>query len=707
MAADQYKKVLEENYTLEERQLPALMSDPTGKGKVAGIQISPKLGLMLEGNQQLFDKTFAALVRRGILNPSLWWENYVPRVYDPRDTLRMLKLRDLRPLDAQNPHSFKRTLADMFWAAQDHADPKTGKVYWKAIRPRTLDIAELTSQYLRSVGRTSAHAEAIERLQLVDKDAFAWVRTGRKPGEILPRDEKPPQGFVRLPERFVNDTRPLPDGHVETMYVREDVARVLKNWHAAAWEGPKMAAFDKWNKWYKHVVLMIDLYHFYQLERGAMAAIGADKMFGWGEGIKMLSSTHPENKLVQEIISLGTLDPYRGDWGKHTYDRVARDVTRIPGLKKIWEETGGRYQEWLWGTVAPGFKIRIAVAKAHQLLNAPGFAQKYSREELLRLAGTFANDVGGGQSWATYGRSAKFQSLANMVTLAPDWMETRLNLVGKGLMGFARGARIGKKYLGEQQPQDVLYRDYWKGYMLHGLVGVAAMQQLIYAAFPETRAWKEKVAPGWKGLTRIVFPFKNRRGEPLVMSPLPNLDYFLEATSDLGRFYGNRKSAAGTLILEGITGRDYAGRPYRPTFVSFGNFLHTVGNVIPIPAGMVVGVGINTLGARPGSKDTSYELVKGTLRSVIGGLHNHNEYPMALRHEFDWLVGYAAPHAQAQVNALSRAGVPGKALAHVVAGWHNRKVKSFFDEAGRTPYAASLVKGAAMRKKQLYVTVPN
>lgn len=665
-------------FKLEERQLPALFNDPRGRERLSGLKIGEDMSMILDSVRVFFDKYWDIGVRRGVISEVAFWKDFINRSYAPKDHKAVLEFMQKNGLiGGDNVHSMERWFQTL-WEAK-----KAG------FETKSLDIANLVPDYVRSLSRTILNNEIMGNLFTVAPEKFKWI----------PEKEHVPPGFKRAPEGLlaVGDLSVV-EGKPAKLYIESDLNRVLTNLVS---QGQKAGTISTWNAAYKMVTLAVDIYHLNQLLRGywSMAAKWHESPFGkWKLGMEMLQPGHEKNPMVVKLMELGGLSPGRPELSRMDFDKAAADFEKAsPSMAKAFRAVGlpfKAFADHLWGKQAPGLNILMGVKNLELLMKDPRTVN-WTEEQMYKAAAEMANKVIGSQNWRTFGRSRGTETVAKLLLLAPRWLETRFQLVGGAVKAVAEAeasSMAGGKFR-PSSPEGVLSQKYWTGYVLQGMATAAALNGIIQAAYPETKKYKE--TQGLFGnLTHVTFPVEDRHGRPLVMSPFPGLDYILEAAHDWRKFYKNRMSPAASLLLHLVTGTDYKGAKDSVSGWSLETWLGAVGDLIPLPM-FYGGMERVALSETPG-----YEGEKLLFRSILLGLHNHPTYPTELLDEQAVLFNRAA---ELKKNTAKLTNPILKTIFSWQIDRHNRKVDGWIEAVKKTEGAEKIGATIEKNRNRLYV----
>lgn len=680
------EQALREHFSLPERQLPALMNDPKGREILSGVTISPDMSMLMDSIRVGYDQLHNLGVRKGVISARAFYEDYVNRIYD-RKTAKLVMdfLESKQAFQGDNPHSMQRVFANLWDAAS------------AGYKPKSLDIASLFPDYVRSLNRTIVHNEVLDALKVAAPEAFKY----------LAEKEHVP-GYKRAPEGLLGNVV-IENGVPKQLHIADREWRVINNMISLSKPGNPVS---RWNAWNKKIVLSLDIYHMWQLQRAYYSMTG-DIPFGkWQQGMAMLSPAHGKNPLILEGVRDGQLSIMGAETTRVEFDKFVEKLAQNdPGMARLVKLAGkpiNAFSRHLWSEVSPGLTTLAYVKNLERLLHDPTMEGK-SRKELVQAAAKIANEAMGQKNWRRYGRNRAVEEMTRLLVLAPQWLETRFRLFGGGLKALSEieAANMNPYSKGmtlkPTSPEGNLYARYWMGYVAQGIGTAVLANAVIQANWPEVRKHKEARGPfGLPGpfdlpLTRIVFPHEDRNGRPLVMSPFPGLDYILEAAHDWRRFYENRTSPAMKGLLHLITGRDYKGARDAPASWSFDTFLHVVGDLIPLPMFYASGERV------VGSETPLHEGEKMLFRSLVLGLHNHPTFPTELLNEEEFLKNRAAQLKKSADGARNP-------IYKTVLGWqisrHNAAVDRWVQAVSETEGAERIASTIQKNQRQLYVGKP-
>jgi len=606
------------------RTLVTLVRDPKGREVVAGMSdeasMSNLLGrspgpqqpgaretrikdLLEQGKYELPEKVDALVgiasgyydnmarvaIEAGILTPEQIRDNFTNRIYRPQDVGRVSDFLGARSLNAKNQHSMRRVFEDIYAAADAN------------YKPATLDMADLMTEYGRSVMDSIVKGQLVKDVERVMPGRVRFVGPGQKaPGEF----------------RQVNGwQRRLADGNV-ALYADKEVHGLLSNALDPSYTklGGMMKQVEKWNSGYKRIMLMLDTYHWVQVKR-AGAAMGYVQP---SKGIEALAMDHADHPLVRTLVRNGMNIGSSPDWGW----KAQRKAMQMTGLGELASKLNAkwnpveRFSEHLWGTVHRGLKVAVAVGQLKRLLGNDKYMATRTADEAAHAAATFANNAFGGMSWGQHGRSKTFDSVARLALLAPDWVETRARLAYGAVDPVKPSAERG------------MYQRYWAGHTLQTGLMTATANAIIQQNFPWLRSHPKA---NWH---TAVLPIEDDKGNPVLVDTLGTMGYVLDAAANPGRALGNRQSALVGIGLEAISGKDWKGVPFRPGFFTRENVIYMGKKAVPLPL-MISSVDMEMRDGMLASKTTAADVAKMLARSA--GTHPSMGYPADLREKFVFL----------------------------------------------------------------------
>lgn len=604
-----------------DREFVTLARDPAGHPEILKVKRSERINAALGMVDKFYDTIFKIGVDADIFDPKQAITNFVNRIYSASDAKKIFKIMEAQPLDAKNKHSFRRVYQTMEEAAQRH------KIY-----PATLDITELMRDYGNSLMRTMSNGQLVRDMIKVMGNDLMWTAE-------VPRDPR----WRAIDERITSARREtrLPDGkiQVEKLYADEGIHKLLSSaLDPNPLKGTRLGQIADLNTRYKSMMLMFDVYHMVNLarQRAAMNLYArGERLLGkkdaailsYKEGLAMFDPENPKFEVLRMVVRNG-LGMERADWQKLmtlSVDDIKRSKASAVG--ELWEKHGiPKFNEYMWEKVHKGLKAATAVAKYEEMLRNPELLKTFTHDQLARKAAIFANDVFGGQSWSTHGRTAKFNAISRMILLAPDWFETRMNLAA-GLGKIREGGEF------KATPEFQMAAKYWAGYMAQMSLAAFTANTILEKAFPDLKDHPMK--KGWRGMTNIVMPNKDRSGHNLILGLGGTYQYVFDMLNDAGRTLTNREAVLFRAASEFATQRDWTGKLTGPTLLSEGNLVHLGKNLIPFPLTFrLFDLEFNAAGVA--NTKTGIDVVRTALRSL--GTHPTTGYPMDLRREAEALM---------------------------------------------------------------------
>lgn len=156
--------------------------------------------------------------------------------------------------------------------------------------------------------------------------------------------------------------------------------------------------------------------------------------FRKGLGDFFAGSINPENDtnfvkqnepMIKKLIENGMNWTDVEDHSALTTDKISSKIDKIPlvGDLNVWRRKA--FEDPLFQVHLPAVKLKMALDRYSQLV------PKVGDQEALQGAASYANDFAGGVD-KTF-RNKTYQDLARIGLLAPDWLESRLN-IAKGLV---------------------------------------------------------------------------------------------------------------------------------------------------------------------------------------------------------------------------------------------------------------------------------
>lgn len=610
-----FREAALEKTTLHDRELVTLIRDTRGNVQ----QVLDAAGPRLKRINQILDvyKPFLEELRRAgvegdLFSPEAVRDNFIPRIYGFRAGAVREFLAKRRPLDAANPHSMGRVFDDLIAAEKE------------GFRMPTLDVVELVEAYARSLVDTLKNHQLVKDVVEKIPGRVAWIKEGELPrgSDMRPLDERISAGKR---ETMVLDKNNKPTGELieERLYADPALHQLLSNVMdpSALTQSPTMKAVAKANSAYKAIMLSLDVYHMATIWRQAFALHGTG--LSWTKGLEMLAQSSEKHGLVKELIANGLDLGHAPDWSKRAFIQdIQRLETTNKAAKFVKESVPGRmyeaFNKQLWDKMHKGLKTFTAVGEFQKYINDPKMLEKYSRAELANRAAEFANDVYGGQAWASHGRSQTFESVSRLLLLAPDWFETRMNLAASAL---------------KRGPEGNSARGYWFGFLGETAAFSLAANAIMQKIDPKLK--DHPSVAGVKSLMNIAIPVYDGQGHPLVLGMGGAFQYVYDFMHDAGKTLHNREAALLRAGFEFWTQRDWTDKRIAPSLTSKENWVHLGKNLVPVPL-VVQFMDIEWDAAGASWSRTKMDMAKSLLRSL--GTHPSSGYPQELRQDYNYLV---------------------------------------------------------------------
>lgn len=597
---------------LPARELVTLARDLRGSEKVyakAG-RARERIDAVLSGYSTLFDTLQKVGVEGDLFSPQAIRDNFMPRIYGFRASKVREFLAKNRPLDAANPHSFRRAFDDIEVAAQN------------GFKPATLDVVELAEAYGRSLIDTLANHQLVKDVVEKMPGRSMWATEAPRGSNWRPLDERVSAGKRETP---VLDKNGKPTGEVitERLYADPVLHKLLSNVMDPSMltQSPTMKMISKVNSSYKALMLALDVYHMVTITRQAAALWHGPT--SWKQGIEYLATNSEKHPLIKELIANGLDLGHAPDWSKRDF---IQNINRLETTSKVVSavkgslpgKAYGAFNELLWDKMHKGFKSLTAVAELQKYLNDPAMVEKYSRAELANKAAEFTNNAYGGQAWASHGRSQTFENVSRLILLAPDWFETRMNLAASAL---------------KKGPEGSSARGYWMGFLGQTMVTSMALNAIMAKVDPRLK--DHPSVKGARGLINVAVPLYDSRGNPLILGLGGAYQYVYDFMNDAGKTLHNREAALLRAGLEFYTQRDWTDKRIAPTMMSKENWVHLGKNLIPWPLAVQF-LDIEWSAAGVSNLKTKADAARSILRSM--GTHPTSGYPQELRQQYNYLV---------------------------------------------------------------------
>jgi len=205
-----------------------------------------------------------------------------------------------------------------------------------------------------------------------------------------------------------------------------EVARKLKNvLTPSAIQTSKVGrAALKLSGEFKNTLLSMSAFHQVQL-----GVHGVEHLVNPTRLPKLALETPTQRALIEHGLMIASFDAREAfSEGLHSSGLV----NKVPGIGKHL----ARYQDYLFKDYLPRLKMAMA---SHALeRNTKRYANKLSRDQILRLTAEQANAAFGHLNYAQLGRNKTFQDVLRLTLLAPDFLEARGRFVGQALKPFGR-----------------------------------------------------------------------------------------------------------------------------------------------------------------------------------------------------------------------------------------------------------------------------
>jgi len=290
------------------------------------------------------------------------------------------------------------------------------------LTPRFSKLSDLIGSYESRVNKSLADRKFFIRL--------------KEDNLILPQSKAPTDWVTLDPDRFPRLSFTTDQGKYTGIYkAPEDLAKMINNYLADPSTSPNVVlkglnTIANWTSSVKNRVLSfgvpgtaVNAHGFNILARNVMAS--KNPIEGAVTGIKYM--LHPESAakyLDSELIKAP-------DAVKHGLTLSANEFKSVleepQGFKTKFGDTWYKlFEKGLFDRMLPALKLQ----KYQEVVD--GFIKSGMDETLAkRNAAKFTNDVFGGINWEEFGKSRDWQNIKRMFLLAPDWLETNINLAKK------------------------------------------------------------------------------------------------------------------------------------------------------------------------------------------------------------------------------------------------------------------------------------
>lgn len=290
------------------------------------------------------------------------------------------------------------------------------------LTPRFSKLSDLIGSYESRVNKSLADRKFFIRL--------------KEDNLILPQSKAPTDWVTLDPDRFPRLSFTTDQGKYTGIYkAPENLAKMINNYLADPSTSPNIVlkglnTIANWTSSVKNRVLSfgvpgtaVNAHGFNILARNVMAS--KNPIEGAVTGIKYM--LHPElaAKYLDNELAKAP------DAVKHGLTLSANEFKSVleepQGFKTKFGVTWDKlFEKGLFDRMLPALKLQ----KYQEVVD--GFVKSGMDETLAkRNAAKFTNDVFGGINWEELGKSRDWQNIKRMFILAPDWLETNINLAKK------------------------------------------------------------------------------------------------------------------------------------------------------------------------------------------------------------------------------------------------------------------------------------
>jgi hypothetical protein len=375
---------------------------------------------------------------------------------------------------------------------------------------KTEGVLQNLQQYGVELGYTFANRRFIRYMRgLVDFSADSLmyeVNSKKNP------DFKTPDGFVKLTDRGF--AKP---GHI--IYARKDIGTLINKLGARPshqiWQVPFLKVARAISSSIKSTILSVSLFHHLaglrSYEFGVTKGKKINAIKAYKRGLDKIKNKTIDPKfqnlgpiidyLVQNGLTLGKTQDWEGMGqesmlenlllgGKSTASMAALKTWQAARRKKRSLTTG------LFGKLFAGLKAEAAALEFGHFVHLQEKQNKKKglgpvTDEQMKLAAqqvaTLINADFGGLHLSRMGRNPDLQRSLQLILLAPDWTESNWRTV-TGMIGF-KGHQFNNlinKAIGDNPElpgMEKVYRRFWKGVAIRGLLTVALANAAIMVLF--------------------------------------------------------------------------------------------------------------------------------------------------------------------------------------------------------------------------------
>lgn len=324
---------------------------------------------------------------------------------------------------------------------------------------------------------------------------------------------------------------------------------------------------------HKQIQLAGDLYLLknYILDAFKVSSFGGARLFF--EGGKV------DPKLVAKLVSLGGLEmsnynPETGSW----QDNLKQRGKLGKAVGTLMEEKKNPYfwPDYVSFKVGDRFRLGTAVMMYKKAMKSG----KYTEAEAAQVAVKYAQNAFGRQNLTRLGRDRTFQDILRTVAISPDYTESRIRYIGKGIKGFIPGLTTKEN------------RRYSIGLIRYAAVNYALLYLLNYALSghpPDENDEDHKLdlemrdANGNKYYVNVLGVFKTD------VRFVAGLGKMLTGDgSDIWRWFGNKENAFTRQLTQMATNKDWRGSDIvspvdSPSDAAVKRLNNLVRNFIPLP----------------------------------------------------------------------------------------------------------------------------
>ena len=333
---------------------------------------------------------------------------------------------------------------------------------------------------------------------------------------------------------------------------------------------PGKRLITKWNNIFKHLMLSLSLFHHQAFMRsytfGTHGIEGFRPVKAYRDGKRaILNYEGMTRELVRGGLTIGKVQDFDEMLIKEK-TVIGKVIDKVPGpahVKNALIALRDQQIDFLFRKLGARLKVMGALHEFQRLLtkNKKKLASgEITREELARISAEMLNDDFGGLNLQRMRRNPTGQHIFQLFALAPDWTESNVRSMVKQAKAGDEGAA---------------YRRMWSRIILRA-GGATVLFQLLMAFMDDEEDFWSMYQRQWeegnlRWLDVDVTPlakaagFKIGRGQRKYFSVLGHFRDPIKFIVHPVKSAKHKASILGSLVLEALTGTDWAGRGFTTT----------------------------------------------------------------------------------------------------------------------------------------------